>query len=199
MKAEVFYDTDVLAEYLTHSRQQPSALRMLSSRAFGVTSVLQAAELFASVQNSAELSAVESVLYGVHVLGFHFRYAPVFGELHRMTVRGTTMRDCMTAGFCLINTVPLATFRPETFTKFPGLSVLDANSVRMEMSWYDVVHECCQRNPHCAEANEIGRAVPIHGFERPRGNSASVPDVRTVPGTEAPGRNHPRKSAIEDE
>jgi predicted nucleic acid-binding protein len=137
VKNEAFFDTDVLAAFLVHDGPGPSVVRQLCSIAFGMTSVLQAAELFAAAR-ATELSTVESVFYAVHVLGFHFRYAEEFGRMQQHAGSGARMRDSMTAGFCRINAVPLVTFRIDAFRPYTGLAAIDAASIRPGMVWTDI-------------------------------------------------------------
>jgi predicted nucleic acid-binding protein len=138
MKNEAFYDTDVLASFLSALEPRPSVLRILSGQVFGMTSVLQAAELYAATRDAKERSGVDFVFYGVRVLGFHSRYAADIGRLHRESGSGSSMRDSMTAGFCVVNRVPLVTFRPGDFLRYRGLRIIDAAGIRPGMSWNDV-------------------------------------------------------------
>lgn len=145
MKNEVCCDTDVIVRFLTHRGAQPSALRVLVSQAVCVTSVLQATELLAAAEGDAELSAAESVFYAVRVLGFHSRYSAEFGRMHRIAGKVTRMRDAMTAGFCRANALHLATCRPDAFRSYPGLSLIDANTVRDGMTWQDIEATCASQ------------------------------------------------------
>ena len=137
VKREVFIDTDVMAAYLTHGGPTPSALRVIASAAQCFTSVLHGTELVACASNDTERYLAESVLWGMHVLGFHQRYTIPFGDLHRTHGAGRPLRDTLTAGMCILNRLPLVTMRPLRYRAFRDLTVFNGGEVRSLRDSFD--------------------------------------------------------------
>ena len=138
MKEELFLDTDVFAGYLLHSGVHPPLLERLASTAMLFTSVVNAAELLAAVRGDKERFLVESVLGGIHVLGFHQRYARRFGALADGRTDARYLRDCMVAGCCLEARMPLVTGIPKRYRDFQHLTILDASELNRTQGWQDI-------------------------------------------------------------
>lgn len=138
MKAELFVDTGVLAEYLLHEGPRPALLERLATAAMLFTSVLNATELLAAVQTDEDRYSVESVLGGVHVLGFHQRYARSFGALAAGRTDAWHLRNCMVAGCCIEADLPLVTHDTKLYKGFRHLTVIEAGRLRCAERWQDI-------------------------------------------------------------
>ena len=138
MKEGLFLDTDVLADFLDPEGEDKPVLLSLLPVAACFTSVLQATELLASAVREQERTHVESLLGGLHVLGFHHKYCLVFGDLHRLHGARRALRTSMTAGMCILNKLPLVTYAPARYSAYPGLALFDASRLRGAQSWNDI-------------------------------------------------------------
>jgi len=121
---EAFLDTGVLTDLADSGRAAAVSLDRLSSVAFVVTTVLNAAELLHRAASDGEKAAAHGVLTGVHVLGFHQRYASVIAEALDANPPGG-LRAAMLAGFCISNRVPLVTDDVNHYRGIPHLTVVD--------------------------------------------------------------------------
>jgi predicted nucleic acid-binding protein len=135
MKRELFVDTGLLAAYLLHAGAQPSLLERLAMEATLFTSVLNATELLGAVTSDDERFQVESVLGGLHVLGFHQRYARRFGALAKGRTDAAHLRDCMIAGCCLESGLALVTGDAKRYEAFPHLMVISETELEAGCEW----------------------------------------------------------------
>ncbi len=141
MKNEVFIDTDILTDYLTHRTEGPSLLRHLVSFSVCYTSVLNATELLAAASNDDERKTITDCLCGVHVLGFHQRYAMTFGQIfsnQRENKNVVSLRSSMIAGMCITSKLPLVTFATEMYAKIPGIYCIPVNVLFSTRRWEEV-------------------------------------------------------------
>lgn len=139
MKKELFVDSDVLANHLVAKSGGASLLHSLVRIGQCFTSVLHATELLAAASNPRARYLAESVLGGIHVLGFHQRYAKVFADTHASASVHSMLRMSITAGMCLISQLPLVTFHPNRYLTYMNLQLIDAGRLHNPQAWSDII------------------------------------------------------------
>lgn len=111
-------DTDILLEHLTHSdpgeKATFSLLEILLSEESCFTSVINAAELFTSCEDSHERTAVRSLLNGLNVLGVHSRYAL---EAESELFSGLSSDKALFLATAKVNKMKIATLRMGEYPK----------------------------------------------------------------------------------
>jgi predicted nucleic acid-binding protein len=132
---EVLCDTDVLVEYLVDGGAAEPALLTLARTAMCFTSVWNATELLAGASGDGERQSIESMLGGIHILGFHHRYCRDFADAYRGGGSRGPLRDAVIAGLSIAARLPIVTYRMDRYAAFPGTAVLDARAVAGASSW----------------------------------------------------------------
>ena len=89
--AKVVLHTDVIAAYLAHRGEGPSALRRIMAQTFCYTTVFNAVELFARARTKREAHAVQEALSAMKILGLNAKHAPRFGAMLSRAGRLGTM------------------------------------------------------------------------------------------------------------
>lgn len=126
----VVVDTDVFIMYLrlkSPVKRERSVLHKLTSAFKCYTTVINAYELFAGVRNERHVEAVKSVLAMVDMLSLRKEDVESIGLLSanlRASGQDIGEMDCLIAGICLANGMPIVTGNIDHFIRVPDLLVI---------------------------------------------------------------------------
>lgn len=120
--------TDIIADHLLQSEQEPSLLRMAMRRYFCYTTVVNAMELFSCTGSDRQRRAVEHTLGAMKILGVNSRTAKNFGTLIRQ-YPDQPLGDLLVAGICLESRLPLLTRLQERFSGIRNLRLVRPASI----------------------------------------------------------------------
>lgn len=114
-RREYFIETDVLVEHLTHTdKSTHSYLEKAMRKGDCFTSVVNASELYFSVNNPGEKEIIDKLLYAVKVLGLSSRYALQAGVWNGKL---SSVRDAMIASLVKTNKLPIVTSDTDKYAK----------------------------------------------------------------------------------
>lgn len=120
-KIEYLIDTDVLLEHLTHEGKDKSLLEKLMECGICYTTVINSAEIYFSLRNSDEKSAIDSLMRSVRVLGLNSRYSL---SVDQFIGKVKTVRDALFCATAKINKLIVVS---SDITRYStsGLEVID--------------------------------------------------------------------------
>ncbi|NUN68280.1 MAG: hypothetical protein HUU02_01045 [Bacteroidetes bacterium] len=123
---KVVVDSDIIIEHLTTDRTR-SYLRVLSARFFCYTTIFTAIELFAAARGLKETRAVQQAMDALKVISINPKSAKNIARV--VSSSDTQDMTALTVAVCLESGLPLATLRPQRYTRFKSLQVIDLRSI----------------------------------------------------------------------
>lgn len=124
---EYLIETDILIDHLTtNSKTGKTDLELAMRNGICFTTVINSSELYYSVNNEFEKSAVDDLMRSIKVLGLHARYSLKVCEF---TGKVSSLRDAIISTVSKINKLPVLTNKLENY-KFAGIEIIDPKTLR---------------------------------------------------------------------
>lgn len=113
-KKQFLVETDLLVDHLVNSKSEKTYLEKLLECGICFTTVINSAEIYFAVRNDEEKQAVDALMKGVKVLGFHARYS-LYVDKYSEKVK--CVRDALICATTDLNKLILVTNKLERYSE----------------------------------------------------------------------------------
>jgi len=125
---KIIVHSNIILNYVLHRLQQPSLFRILMTKFFCYTTVLDAIELFSLAHTAKERRCIEDALGAIKILGLNARLAKKHGAWFAQA-QSVSVFNRLIAGICIESKIPLITDQPQAFGCIKKLRVIHSSVV----------------------------------------------------------------------